>query len=364
MKQALLILTCLSFLACKKIKTENQPFNDYQARTNLSLAFEEFPIQGTTIRAIQVLNDSTVWFAGSGGNFGYTQDNGKSWHRDVEEYQGKKLEFRSLKVQPNGDVFLVGVADPAVVLKSTDNGISWNVVYEDLTPNAFFDAIEFWDEKHGMLLGDPVNGCFHIALTNDGGDTWNRVDCSVLPPALANEAPFAASNTNIAVMNNRGWFATGGMSESRVYYSTDKGLTWNVSSTPIVSGKQMTGIYSIDFIDEMNGVVVGGNWDKVNENWQNIAVTSDGGMSWNVVADSANLGYHSCVKFIPGTRGKELLATHARASNGPNGISYSNDRGITWQSLENRGLITVRFANRNLAWLAGKNKIARLTITP
>ena len=79
---------------------------------------------------------------------------------------------------------------------------------------------------------------------------------SKLPKVFEGEAHFAASNTNIVVKGNDTWIVSGGK-KSRVFYSSDKGNSWKVYETPIVQGKQMTGIFTADFYDDKNGFVCG-----------------------------------------------------------------------------------------------------------
>lgn len=360
----LLIIILVVSISCTK--QTNDPFSvaPYSPRTSVSVSLEEFPINGTTIRAIEVVNDSTVWFAGSNGKWGYTLDDGKNWNVQVFNQISPVPEFRSISVLDNGDVFLVSIANPAALFKSTDMGNTWKNVYEDLAANTFFNAVEFWDTNSGILLGDPIDSCFHLATTIDGGETWNKVDCMNIPKAFPNEYPFAASNTNIALSGNKAWFGTGGKDTSRVFYSNDNGKTWNVTGTNIIAGGSMTGIYSIDFYNTMEGIVGGGDWDDPSMNSSNFAVTSDGGENWVNVGDSVNDGYAACVKFIKETEGKELFYLKYRAAGGSSSMSYSNDNGNTWQLLatENKSYLSVQFSSKNSAWLSGKNKIAKLTV--
>lgn len=359
-----LVLILIVSMACTKQTNNTSSVVPYSPRTSISISLEEFPINGTTIRAIEVVNDSTVWFAGSNGKWGYTLDNGKTWNVQVFNHILPVPEFRSISVLDNGDVFLVSIANPAAVFKSSDMGKTWNKVYEDLTTNAFFDAIEFWDTNTGILLGDPIDSCFHLATTSDGGESWSKVDCKDIPKAFPNEYPFAASNTNIALSGNSAWFGTGGKDTSRVYYSRDKGKTWNVKGTNIIHGGPMTGIYSIDFYNTQNGIVGGGDWDDPSMNARNFAITSDGGESWVNVGDSQNDGYASCVTYIKDTEGKELFYLKYRATGGPSSMSYSKDNGNTWQLLpiDNKSYLSVQFSSKNSAWLSGKNRIAKLTV--
>ena len=93
---------------------------------------------------------------------------------------------------------------------------------------------------------------------------------------MEGEAAFAASDTNIAIVGDQTWVATGGRS-SRVLYSSDKGMTWDVFETPIVQGLETTGMYSIDFYDALNGFAIGGDYTKPKSQHSNKIRTKDGG---------------------------------------------------------------------------------------
>ncbi len=359
LRKSIFCLLLVSFFACEN---ESDIVEEYSPRVSVSTQLSEFSIPGTSIRAIEVLNDSTIWFAGSNGKWGYSLDNGNNWTIETLIHEGDKPNFRSIAVQKNGDIFLVAVQKPAAIFKSSDQGQNWELVHQGPDENSFFDAVEFWDDQKGILLGDPTASCFYIALTSDGGQTWNQVECGNIPSSLVDEYPFAASNTNIALSGSHAWFGTGGKAEARVYHSSDYGSTWTVSNTPIVSGGGMTGIYSIDFYDDNNGMIAGGNWDVVSENTKNIARTADGGNTWTLVADGSNDGYTSCIQYIPETEGKELFLLKGRAGSGASSMSYLHSEIDSVQSFSNTNYLSLQFANRNTAWISGKNKIAKLII--
>ena len=44
-----------------------------------------------------------------------------------------------------------------------------------------------------------------------------------------------------------------GTTEGRIYFSSDKGMTWEIQETPIISEEPTQGIYSMDFFDENLG---------------------------------------------------------------------------------------------------------------
>ena len=93
-------------------------------------------------------------------------------------------------------------------------------------------------------------------------------NCDNLPKIKDGEAAFAASDTNIAIVGDNTWIATGGKA-SRILYSPDKGHKWQVFETPIIQGLETTGIYSIDFYDELKGFAIGGDYTKPDDNKMN-----------------------------------------------------------------------------------------------
>lgn len=319
-----------------------------------NLKIQIFPTD-CSIRAITAVDHNTMWFGGSKGQFGYTEDGGKTWQIDsIQHEQQPALEFRGI-AKTNTALFLLAVSSPALLFKSTDKGKNWTVVYEENHPKAFYDAIAFWDDKNGIAMGDPTDGCLSIILTKDGGNTWHKIPCDQLPPTAEGEAAFAASNSNIALVGNHAWIVSGGK-KARVFHSPDRGTSWEVFDTPIAQGGQMTGIFTTDFYNEKQGIIFGGDWEKQTQNTQNKAITKDGGKTWQLLADGQHPGYRSSVKYVPNSQGKALFAL------GIPGISFSENEGQDWELLSTESFYTMRFCkDGKTAWLAGRNKIGKLT---
>lgn len=314
--------------------------------------FTDFPIN-SSIRAIEAIDSQTVWFAGSGGKYGYTKNGGKTWMIDSIFYHDKPVHFRSIAVTDKA-IFLLSIASPALLYKSTDEGKNWNIVYQENDSLAFYDAMKFWDNQYGIAMGDPTDDCLSVILTTDGGENWEKISCDNLPKVAKGEAAFAASNSNIAIFENNVWIVSGGK-KANVFHSADKGKTWNVYNTPIVQGSQMTGIFSCDFYDEKNGIIFGGDWENKDKNSENKAITFDGGKTWQLVNDGKNPGYRSCVQYLPNSNGKGIFAV------GIPGVDYSIDGGQNWTHLSDSSYYTIRFnEDGKSAWLAGNKKIGQL----
>lgn len=326
-----------------------------QIKDDLKLEFNEFDIKNTSIRAIQVVNDSTVWFAGSNGKYGRIIN--AKIQLDSVSYNGKLLNFRSIAF--NGkDIYILSIENPAILYKIDPNTTFLSkpkIVYREYHPSVFYDAMIFLDEKNGIAMGDPIEDCFSVILTSDGGNTWNKKKCDQIPVILKGEAAFAASNGNIAVHEKNIWMVSGGK-KARVFHSKDKGTNWNVVETPVIQGGKMTGIYAVDFYDSKNGIIMGGNWEEKSNPNKTKARTKDGGKTWQLIADDQIPGYISSVQYRPKSKGKELFAVSTE------GIYYSSDKGSSWEKVNDKGFYSLRFINRNAAWLSKNNKIVKINL--
>lgn len=305
----------------------------------------------TSIRTLEILNDGSVAFAGSNGKYGLYDPNTKTWNTNLIKGDGINPEFRAT-AHTSTDFFMLSVANPALLYKTGDGG-QMQLVYAEENEKVFYDSMKFWNDQEGIAMGDPTEECLSIIITRDGGNTWNKIPCSDLPKAREGEAAFAASNTNIAVKNNKAWIITGGMA-SRVFYTADKGKNWEVFETPLVQGTATRGGYSIDFYNEDIGFIIGGDYTKPEENNANKAISLDGGKTWSLIAEGKAPSYKSCVQFVPNSEGSQLVTI------GFNGISYSKNQGKNWSQLSDEGFYAFRFLNDSTAYASGNGRIAKL----
>lgn len=336
----------LIFIQCKQeIKpAKSEYFTDVAIDTLLQ--------DTISIRAI-VLENNKIWYAADKGRYGYYDLDAK------EKFQGKisndsiDPEFRSI-AENGSSVFVMSVGTPGLLYKISKDGSETKLVFKDDHEKAFYDSMQFWNDKEGIAIGDPIEGCFSVIITSDSGNTWQKIPCDKLPKITEGEAAFAASNTNLIVKNNTAWIVSGGK-KARIFYTSDKGKSWEVFNTPIIQGSEMTGIFSADFYDENIGFAVGGNYEKPELNSKNKALTINGGKTWALIGDNLGFGYASCVQFVPESGGKQLVTV------GFSGLNYSSDNGSTWKQLsKDKDLFTIRFVDSNMAIAAGKNKIIRI----
>lgn len=325
--------------------------NHYIPRNIDTISITSIDIDSISIRAINSISTQKMSFVSSRGDIGFIT-NGKDLYMH-KIYQDTIIpNFRSTAFN-GSNYFALSIGNPALLYKY--NETETKLVYQEIHKKVFYDAMVFLDNQNGIAMGDPTEDCLSVIRTTNGGDSWTKVSCNILPKVANGEAAFAASNTNIKVLGNIIWMVTGG-SKARVFKSSDLGLSWKVFDTPIIQGKSSQGIYSVDFADKNNGIIIGGDYLEPNKNFSNKAITNDGGKTWTLVADGKNPSYKSCVQYVPNTDGKEIFTV------GKTGISYSNDAGHTWKELSKESFYTIQFVNRNMAWLGGNNKIGKLIL--
>jgi photosystem II stability/assembly factor-like uncharacterized protein len=306
------------------------------------------------LRGVSAVSERVAWASGAGETVLRTVDGGQTWQKLTVTTD--ELDFRDVDAvdAQTAYVLAIGNGPASRIYKTTDGGKTWTLQFKNEDQKAFLDAMSFWDANHGIVFGDSVDGKLYIMTTADGGRVWSRVPTANLPPALQNEGAFAASGTNIAVFGtSHAWIGTGASAKARVLRTVDRGQTWQIAETPLAAGPS-AGIFSIAFRDAKHGIIVGGDYRKEQEAVDNLAVTSDGGVTWTLVKGLS--GFRSVVAYVPGTR--TLVAL------GPSGGDYSTDDGETWTRITGPGFDTYSFAPRkSIGWGAGAaGRIGKLTL--
>jgi len=288
--------------------------------TALTTAQTVTPLDSHTtenLRGVSAVNAATVWASGTHGTFLRTTNGGDTW-TSAQVPEAEKLDFRDVEAFSADEAYLLaaGPGDQSRIYKTTDAGKHWSLQFKNADPQGFYDCFAFWDHEHGIAVGDPVDGRFELLTTEDGGAHWTALPANQRPQALPRGGAFAASGTCITVQGeNNVWFATGGPA-ARVYRSTDRGRSWRVAETPLAHGNDSSGIFSIAFRDAQHGLIAGGDYQHPDADGPNLASTSDGGGTWQLVSAHPQF-YFSAIGFL-GAHGEDFLAvgaTHSMAGN-------------------------------------------------
>lgn len=316
------------------------PFTGYSQTYELATLNTE---TNTSIRGLSVVSDSVAWVSGSNGMIGKTTNGGKKWSwTKPKGYE--KLDYRDIEAFDENNAVVVNAGSPAYILKTTDGGKSWKETYKNVDSAIFLDGMDFWDEKNGIIFGDPIQHKMQLLLTDDGGLTWKDISNNIGTPMAEGEAAFAASGTTIKTMaGGKVWIATGGK-RANMYISDDFAKTWKRYDCPILHGESSTGPFSLDFYDAEHGIVVGGDYQKDKERKNNVLLTFDGGKSWEKPSRQV-FGYRSGVVWYDS---KTCFAT------GTSGTDVSRDGGEYWYHISEDSFNAVKKAKKgNLVLLAG-----------
>ncbi len=298
-----------------------------------------------SFRGLSVVNNNVLWVSGSQGSVGRSLDGGLTWKwMKVDGFE--KTDFRDIEAFDQNTAVIMGVSEPAYILRTSDGGDSWKIVYKNITPGIFLDAMEFANDLNGTVIGDPIDHKFFIGRTSDGGKTWQSIPENQRPLSDSGEACFASSGTNIKNISGSEWvFITGGLS-SHLYIRNKK------IPLPIVQGTQSTGANSIAIKSKKTMMVVGGDFTKKEDAAKNCVITKDGGKTWIFPTTPPN-GYRSCV---------EYLSDKTWITCGLNGTDISTDEGDNWRAISAQSFHVVQKAKKGTAvFFAGNNgKIGKL----
>lgn len=306
-----------------------------------------------SLRGLSVVNDNVVWASGSNGTVVRSVDGGQ--HFDWMQVPGfEKRDFRDIEAFDANTAVIMAIAEPAQILRTTDGGAHWTMVFTDTTTGMFLDAMYFTGAA-GTVVGDPINGKLYIATTIDSGKSWQPMSRWV-PNAETGEAFFASSGTNLhSVQDARYGMAlvTGGKRSRLIMLPRTQQAEYVSRPLPLLQqGTENTGANSIaTFL--RNAVIVGGDFTHPADTSGNCVVTHSGGDFWEKPLIPPG-GYRSCVIYLDQ---QQLLTC------GLTGVDASDDGGSHWYPVSSEGYHVVQKAKQGKAvfFAGGRGKIGKWT---
>lgn len=304
---------------------------------------------GTTALLIGIspVNEQVVWAAGTGGTYVRTTDGGATW-TPGKVPGAEALQFRDVHALDANTAWLlsIGNADSSRIYFTRNAGATWTLQYVNQEAKAFYDCLDFWDARRGLVIGDAVDGKTMMLSTVDGGAHWEQVPASRLPAALEGEGSLAASGTCLITRpGGHAWVAAAtAPATARLLHTSDHGRSWSVDTVPLTS------IASVAFRDDRHGMVLG--FDSTAAS----ASTDDGGRTWVRGGAPPFAGGVYGGVYVPGARAPAVVAV------GPNGLAYSRDDGMSWTLIDRNNHWSVAFASPRAGWAIGaRGRITRLS---
>ncbi|MDF1537401.1 MAG: YCF48-related protein [Candidatus Thorarchaeota archaeon] len=189
---------------------------------------------------------------------------------------------------------------------------------------AIFWDIDFVNNTHGWVIGQSSDGLGNgiILSTVDGGDTWvtRFSDSSQWFNQLTISSPNSIWIAGMAILAN----------------SRDGGITWNY-----VEFENVTSLFTtVGFANSSHG------WASTN---QQLFRTFDAGVTWNVCTEWT---YQDTIRRIY-FHTPEIMDVI-----GFYGIYHSEDGGMSWQLVFDKGGWALAFASRNVGWAVADNMLA------
>jgi len=253
--------------------------------------------------SICTLDGAHAWVTSATGQASYqpdqlvvqsTLDGGQSWQQDAVIPIGYPVDWRiNLSVEmdffddQNGWLLTEYASTPMkrTLYATSDGGHTWNAVSKaaglglaDLGRSCAENGMMFVSLQRGWLTWDcsrgygdqPPAGASVIAVTNDGGRTWARLNLDGVPTGVscAVSTPVFTRTDGILQVLCSG-IAQAGL--AAVYSTTDAGQSW--------TGHILTGWFSVDLVDGTTAVYFASS-----ANTNTLYRTTDGGNTWSVVA--------------------------------------------------------------------------------
>jgi photosystem II stability/assembly factor-like uncharacterized protein len=258
------------------------------------------------------LNKNIGWIVGDDGIIIKTNDGGINW---IKQNSGVNNTMFTVHFVDENNGWIAG----GKIFKTTDGGNTWIQI---TTPTVGGDnilyACRFFDKNNGIACGEYEG----ILKTSDGGITWDKIMGG------------AYSLYSISIVNSTtGWIVG---DQGTIYKTSDSGETWSKQSITAWN------LWSVSFIDDKIGwISEGGNA------LSKIFKTTDGGVSW-VNQSYPNTCSLVAINFFDINNGW-LVGHQGRIFKTTNGGSEWID-----QSTGHRGgLQAVKFANPQTGWIVG-----------
>jgi photosystem II stability/assembly factor-like uncharacterized protein len=186
----------------------------------------------TGLNTVSAVNQNVGWIGGNSGVVLRTTNGGANWTNVTGSPIGTDAVYAICGIDAN--TCLVSTSPSATyVFRTSNGGANWTQVFTQA--GGFIDDIKFQSASTGFMYGDPVGSRWSLWKSTNAGATWDSTGLY-----LAQNASEAGWNNAMWLIGNNLWFGT---NNTRVYYSTNFGASWNFGATTGSANQYSVGFF-------------------------------------------------------------------------------------------------------------------------
>jgi photosystem II stability/assembly factor-like uncharacterized protein len=226
-----------------------------------------------SVNSIGFFNNTSGMSVGYSGECHYTTDGGKTWPRA----ENQSYCLYGLQIFNEENAWSCG--NNGMVRVTNDGGNTW----QEKTNCGFVSQfISFVDTKTGWVAGGR-----NLAITRDGGITWNRLPVPSGIHSINGMTLVTEQNGYLLDLDQGGTVAV----------TRDGGQTW-ITQKVGIPGTTFTNVTgaptaTMGFTDENHGMIV---TCLLEQKIEAAFLTADGGKTWNMEKVSIKIGYPSLTR--------------------------------------------------------------------
>lgn len=307
----------------------------------------------TNLRGLSAVDDNVIWACGNRGQIGRTVDGGKNW-KWTTPAGFNNSDFRAVYAFDSVTAIVMATSEPAMILRTESGGAHWEIVFAINSDEVFLDAIDFWNAREGVCMGDWTEGRPLTLLTADSGKSWQFMSYTGTGAVADTLALFAASGTCMrAHYNEKGekeiTAVLCGTADLIFRQKADENFYHLVPGAYEARGRKPSrGLFSVA-VDTTNKLLwlVGGDFEIQASGYSRMYDMLTGNFIRPIVPVN---GYRSCVELF--MYGNALMAIAC----GPTGVDVTRaDRQAAWVNISSLPLNVARKAREtNTVFLAGQ----------
>lgn len=246
---------------------------------------------GGYVSALSFVDPQHAWLVLARGGLFSSSDGGQTWtHLPLVADGGPAIRIAGHRSASAGEVLVDH--HPSVLLATHDAGASWAQLVPPPAPDGHW---RFFDGRHGVGAGtflDPAA----ILRSSDGGQTWQQVG------SIPSGPPRSPGSTQLLALSfagpQHGWAVLQTANQTRdgtrltLYRTSDGGATW--APLPAIPQDARDRYAMLSFVSATTGYAA--------SFWGHLAVTHDGGQTFQPVSSADVLGT-SDVRFVSAQQG-------------------------------------------------------------